>query len=87
MNGKVEQSRGLISTRANQLWQKGVEYDPRLKFDYVKVTLEHLIEEYFLVPNMWEPSFVKDVSLVAIGWLLDTVDAMELVCEVGGGRV
>ena len=79
---KIEDLRWMIANRANKLWSEGIKSDPLLEFDRVKVALENLIEEHFMVPNMWEPGFVETVSIDAIDWLLDTADVEEIVYEI-----
>ena len=85
MTDKVEELRWLIADKADEIWSEGIKTDPLLRFDRVKVALENMIEENYMVPNMWEPEFVRGVDIRNVKWLLDSVDATEMLYELNGG--
>lgn len=87
MTEKIEDMRWMISNRADKLWDEGMEISSALRFDDVKVALEHLIEGHFMVSNMWKPEFVRGVSLASIDWLLKATEAEEVVYEINKPRV
>ena len=85
MNEKVEELRWLIAHRADQIWDDLIKIDPMFipMYDRVKVALENMIEQNYMVPNMWEPEFIRTLALTNVKWLLSKVEAEEMAYMLG----
>ncbi|RLF25630.1 MAG: hypothetical protein DRN14_07925, partial [Thermoplasmata archaeon] len=76
---KVDKLREVIAKRAQELWEEALLLDAPLHYSRVKAELEHIVEAWYAVPNMWEPSFVEDVSVEAVEWLMETASIVEVL--------
>ena len=84
MNGKIEQLRGLMAARADQLWRECITIEPLTPYDRVKVALENLVEGHYMVPNMWAPDFLAGVSIGSVTWLINAVGSRDVMDQING---